>query len=54
MIIDPYNSFINTIRLSDDILVMDLKQFMKKKMNYADYRLLIIKLEDDEWNVSLK
>jgi hypothetical protein len=42
MIIDPYNSFLNAIKMRPDILIVELKKFFKKKFNYNDYRVLII------------
>ena len=54
MIIDPYNSFVNAIKLRPDILIVGLNKLLKKKFNYSEYRVLVIELEDDEWNVSLK
>jgi hypothetical protein len=54
MIIDPYNSFVNAIKMRPDILIVGLRKLMKKKFNYGEYRVLIVELEEDEWNVSLK
>lgn len=54
MIIDPYNSFTNAIKMRPDILIVGLKKFFKKKFNYSDYKVIIVELEDDEWSVSLK
>jgi len=44
MIIDPYNSFTNAIKMKGDILIVGLKKFFKKKFNYGEYKVLIIEL----------
>ena len=53
MIIDPCNAFINCIRM-ESVLYVGLNTFFRKKFNFSDYKIVIIQLEEEEWNFSLK